>query len=227
MQKPCRALLIILVLSSLLWAAGAQAVTVDFKKTGEIQVRLELPADFEHVNIALYHIGKVENAAEDLQYTFLDTFRGCDARLDYDTASEADAAARKIDQYIDQHAIQPIARKTTDGCGRVTFDQLQAGVYFGRKAGGESRLDMIPFIITIPFYQNEELLYQVPVNPKFEIKPTPKPSNTPKPGSEEGGKLPQTGVLRWPATALSLLGCAFLLVGLLMIRHDNKNRRKE
>lgn len=200
---------------------------MDFNRSGEIQVQLEVPSGFRNVDIALYHIGTVNNADGDLLYTFLGTFRGCDARLDYNTASEADAASRKIDQFIEQHAIQPIARRTTNNEGYAVFSPLQAGVYFGRKVGGDSRLDMIPFIITIPFYQNEELLYQVPVNPKFEIKPTPKPSNTPKPGSGEGGKLPQTGVLRWPATALSLLGCALLLVGLLLLRRDNKNRRQE
>lgn len=38
--------------------------------------------------IALYHIGTVNNADGDLLYTFLGTFRGCDARLDYNTAAK-------------------------------------------------------------------------------------------------------------------------------------------
>lgn len=226
MHRPCRALLMILMLCSLLWTGAAQAVTVDYQQTGEIQIQLEAPAGYLDVEIALYHIGHVGNADGGLQYSYLEAFRGCDASLVYETASEAEAAARIIDQYIDLHGIQPIRKMTTDADGRTTFARLQAGVYFGRKSGGNSQVDMIPFIVTVPYYQDRELLYQVPVNPKIEVRPTPPPTVTPIPDWIDEEKLPQTGILRWPAAVLSMLGCALLLTGLFLIRHDKERRRK-
>lgn len=241
MRKLCKALAALMCVGWLITAQGL-AVTVDYGRTGALHVQLEtasLREDWSGLEISLYRIGEMENPSGDLHYRVSGAFSECDVSLDYQTASEAETAARQIEIYIQEKSILPIAVKATDAEGLAEFTGLDAGVYFAQKTGGTAEMDIIPFIVTVPYYKNGELLYTVPVNPKMEIRPTPSPitTSTPTrtPGSEHTprptdstseGKLPQTGVVRWPVVALSIGGCVLVALGVVLIAVTGGKRRK-
>ena len=201
---------------------SALAVTVDFAKTGALEVRME-SASFQNVEISLYQIGAIENENEDLYYRPDGAFAGCTANLNYTSAEEAEQAAEIIHNYILENNLKPIAVRKTDAQGTATFENLNVGVYYAEKSGGSAEIEMLPFLITVPYYQNGELLYTVEVNPKSEIHPQPSP--TPQPPSDD--KLPQTGVMRWPAAALSIGGCVLIALGAALVFASRRKREKE
>lgn len=240
MRKLCKAMAVLMCLGWLM-SAQALAVTVDYGRTGALQVQLEttsLREDWSGLEISLYRIGKMENPSGDLYYHVSGAFSDCGVSLDYQNASEAETAARQIEAYIRENSILPIAVMTTDVEGLAEFAGLEAGVYFAHKTGGTAEIDIIPFIVTVPYYKNGELLYTVPVNPKMEIRPTTSPTATPAPTRTPGSdqtpsptnptseeKLPQTGVVRWPVVALSIGGCVLIALGAVFIAAGDKRRK--
>lgn len=211
----------------------AQAVTVEYARAGTLQVQLETTSarsDWSGVEISLYRIGDVENPDGDLKYVLSGACADCGVRLDYVTADEADAAAKHIGEYIDQNQVAAMDRRTTDAKGFAAFENLGVGVYFARKEGGTREIDILPFIVSIPYYKGGELLYIVPVNPKMEIRPTPtpQPTATPQPTTPPGGgNLPQTGVTRWPVVALSIGGCTLIALGAGLILAARRKREEK
>ena len=206
----------------------AQAVTVEYARAGTLQVQLETTSarsDWSGVEISLYRIGEVENPNEDLRYCVSGEFADCTVDLNYTSAHEADAAAKTIGKYIENRRLQPMAKQRTDAKGLAVFDGLNVGVYYAEKSGGTKEIDIIPFIVTIPYYKNSELLYTVPVNPKMEIRPQPTPTSQPTtPPSDD--HLPQTGVTRWPVVALSIGGCVLIALGTGLILAARRKREK-
>lgn len=207
----------------------ALAVTVDYAQTGTLQVQLETTSarsDWSGVEISLYRIGEVENPNEDLCYRVSGEFADCAVDLNYTSAHEADSAAKAIGKYIENRQLQPMAKQRTDAKGLAVFDGLSVGVYYAEKSGGTKEIDIIPFIVTIPYYKNGELLYTVPVNPKMEIRP--QPTLTPQPTTPpDDNKLPQTGVTRWPVVALSIGGCVLIALGAGLILAARRKREKQ
>lgn len=234
MRKLCKAMAALMCLGWLM-TAQALAVTVDYGRTGALQVQLEttsLREDWSGIEISLYRIGEIENPSGDLRYRVSGAFSECGVALDYQNASEAETAARQIEAYISGKAIVPMAVAATDTAGLAVFADLDPGVYFAHKTGGDAQIDLIPFIVSVPYYKDGALLYEVPVNPKMEIRPTPtpEPTHTPKPSPTNsapggGGSLPQTGVVRWPVVALSIGGCVLVALGAVCIAVGGKRRK--
>ena len=168
----------------------AYAVDVDYTKSGTLEIELTTSHQISLFGqeISLYRIGEVENPHGDLKYYVSGEFASCNVDLNYTTANEAAEAAQEISDFISAHNIKPSMTKRTDTDGNATFSDLSVGVYFGQKTGGSSEISMLPFIVTVPYYKDTELLYTVPVNPKTEYHPQPTTAPTPEPTTEPTGE---------------------------------------
>lgn len=83
--------------------------------------------------------------------------------------------------------------------GYVEFSDLSPGQYLlVQLEAANGFLPMKPFCVSLPMWLEETLTYQIDAAPKLEPVP--------------GEKLPQTGLLIWPAWVL--LGTGALLVGI-------------
>ncbi len=217
-MRKCPVLLLMLLCIAL--PLPAEAVTVDYTRTGDLRVQMDISSSVE---ISLYRIGEVENANEDLRYHTSGEFAPCTVDLNYTSADEAEAAAEIIGQYVSDRQLQPLAVRKSDSDGLVTFENLSVGVYYAEKSGGAKEVSVLPFIVTVPYYKDGELLYTVPVNPKTEILPTPTPTPTPPSDS----KLPQTGLTRWPVVALSIGGCLLVALGVVLVLLAGRKQDKK
>lgn len=87
--------------------------------------------------------------------------------------------------------------------GEVIFENLEPGGYLlVQPKAAEGFLPIKPFCVRIPMHMNGEMMYHIDATPKIETKPET--------------KLPQTGLLTWPAYFLLALGTAVAGAGILM-----------
>lgn len=233
LQRMIGALVCLVLLAA--YTTCALAVTVDYGRTGSLDVQLEtspLREDWSGVVFSLYRIGEIDNAGGNLSYATSGQFAASGVQFDYTTSSEAEAAARKLEDHVRRHSILPVAKQATDAHGVAKFPGLTVGVYFGLAEDPLELLDVTPFIVTVPYYQDGKLLYAVPVHPKSELKPTPSPSPSPSPTpsptpTTTPGDLPQTGILRWPVIALSICGGLLILLGALAIARARREKKDD
>ena len=194
----------------------ALAVTVDYGKNGSISVALETTDerdDWSGVQISLYRVGDVDNSNADLHYPINAQFASSGVDLNVTTSAEAEAAAQKLSDFIEQNSIGALSTKTTDQDGKTVFPDLPVGMYFAMKTGGTKYIDILPFIVSVPLYEEKELTYDVTVCPKMEVFPEPTPTPEPSPTPTPPPHLPQTGVTRWPVIALAWLALLLIVVG--------------
>lgn len=210
-------------------SVSALAVTVDYDRTGSIIVALETSGDREDwsgVEISLYRVGDVDNKNQDMHYPINAKFAPSGVDLNLETSAQAEEAAEKLSRFIRQKGISAMTKRATNKDGKTVFYDLPVGMYFAMKTGGTKYIDILPFIVSVPLYQDTELEYNVTVCPKTEDYPEPTPSPTPSPSSTPEPRLPQTGVTRWPIVVLACLAVLFLVIGILAVSAAKRRERK-
>ena len=87
--------------------------------------------------------------------------------------------------------------------GEVRFDDLEPGRYLlGQPESAEGFLPIKPFCVSLPMTVDGQPVYHIDAAPKTERKPD--------------SKLPQTGLLIWPAYLLLAVGAAVTGAGILV-----------
>lgn len=132
-------------------------------------------------------------------------------------SSDLEAAATKIAEVAENGTLI-----TTDMNGKLTFSDLEVGVYLIEASNDEKYDDVTPLLISIPTWNEDDgvMDYEVNVIPKHTPKPkTPKeecPQTTTKP-------CPQTGVDSY--TWLYFGGAAAVVVALVVVNTVAKKKR--
>lgn len=110
--------------------------------------------------------------------------------------------------------------------GTAVFQNLKPGLYLiiqDTPADGFSPL--APFLVSVPYNDDGEYIYDVTANVKSELERTPEttePTTEPtKPTTPPGPNLPQTGQLNWPIPVLVVLGLGLFSLG-WMLRSKGK-----
>ncbi|MBR4441646.1 MAG: Cna B-type domain-containing protein [Clostridia bacterium] len=181
MGRALAVLLAALLLAGLLSVGGALG---EQPTTGSLNVMLKastyarLPKDAE-VTITLYKIGSMD-------LTVPGGWRINDDLADYgvlaaDTSGKLGEIAEKMAADI-AGRYPGMSQKLTKGV--ATFGDLELGVYLGAMTKGPKELTVQPFIVTVPFRDQETLAllydYDVTVKDKIgESTPVPTPSTTP------------------------------------------------
>ena len=213
MGKWIRFFTVLLVLAFLPAAASAHPVPEPGRK-GSVTVSMQF--DGEPVSggrMTLYRVGEVSQ--NDGNYTFVPTGEFIRWGSDFgtlDSAQKSAETAKSLKRFIQSNrSIVANARENIGTDGKVTFSNLEQGLYLlvqTRPATGFSRVN--PFLVSIPYEQDGEYLYDVDAQAKTELEQEPTPT---KPPEKPGGKLPQTGQLNWPVPVLAAAGLVLFAIG--------------
>lgn len=155
-------------------------------------------------------------------------------KLDFQvtTADQKKKLTEKIVSHIDRGKL-PADSTLNGNTGTFLFDNLEPGIFLLRYSSDAKKLTIDPFLVVLPTKdeKNDAWVYNLTVYPKYaETRPTPSPSpetpspapQTPKPSSPKPqnptpvpgpGKLPQTGMLRWPVFLMIISGTLLFAAG--------------
>ncbi len=121
--------------------------------------------EFEDVQFDLYRIG---NVADNGKASLVDELSDYNVNL-YDKN-----AAYTLSLYLRRDAVAPMKTMFTDGKGDAFFDGLDKGVYLilGTDViSGDVKYSFLPVMLALPMKENNQYVYDVNVNSKYETKP--------------------------------------------------------
>lgn len=112
--------------------------------------------------------------------------------------------AETLADFTEQNTFTGVSA-AVDTEGKVTFDDLELGVYLIVQTEKSTGFDVIsPFIVTVPLETDGIWVYDVDAAPKLTVSNS---SSTPDdPDDTDEPDLPQTGQLNCPVSALALCG---------------------
>lgn len=172
--------------------------------------------------LALYRVGDVHE--DDGNYSFVPA-EGITG-FTFDNVQSADLAA-KLAKYVSTKKISAIKTVTVSSKGTAVFKDLTPGLYLVvQKTAASGYGKASPFLVSLPYLDGEEYVYDVKADPKTELEPTVKPTGAPPteaPSSDtpSGNRLAQTGQLWWPVPLLICAGLACIVLGLLRRRKNS------
>lgn len=173
-------------------------------------ITLTVRYDGENVNsgtLTAIKIGYVDE--EDGNYFFSQVLT--DARLEDISSSSAPKTQKAF--YDNNKKVYDFYTQTQSvKKGKATFSGLSTGLYLivqNKAAEGFSKMD--PFLISVPYLDDGEYLYDVTAAVKPELKREPDPTDPTE--TKPGPKLPQTGQLNWPIPAMVIGGLALFVLG--------------
>lgn len=177
-------------------------------------------------NLNMYYVATVEKVTEK-QYDFrlLDALTAVGATLDTDDLYDSVQAQQLLahaHKALEQYLTLPIKD------GQVRFDGLDAGLYlvWQRPEDASDGYDaMLPFLISVPKWQNGMYVLNVDADPKvpLETEPTEPPPPPPPPPPE----LPKTGQLNWPVPVMAVAGVILIFVGWLSCLRRKRSENEE
>lgn len=200
-------------------------------KTGSIQVRLDdIGTPRDSVSLYCYKIGEpklYENHLEGFLPT--ETFENLDLDLNKlgDIALHKAYAKRLVDFIAEHEEIVPDRTGVTDKDGVCTFEELDLGVYLIVQKDQFKRYGATePFLVTVPYVENDIVLYDVVTQTKGEKpKPPADKPDTENPKPEKPDKPAKTGddaqLLTLLITTCLSLAC---IAAVMQKNHRKKNR---
>lgn len=127
-----------------------------------------------------------------------------------ETASEWDAAAKLLSQYISEKHIQPLHKGKTNADGQVIFSgNMKPGLYLltcSETTYKDKIYTALPCLVCLPnrLKDSDDWIYEEsPLQVKAgDVRDVPTPPD-----------IPHTGMLWWPVPALLVIGLAFVVIG--------------
>lgn len=216
----CLAICLLLTFIYAVPVSGSDILDGDKECSVTMELKTKDKEALANVMFEFYQVGQIESCnQEKITYQYLETFRNSNITLNVDEASENEKSAKELCAYAKQQNISG-KRYVADGDGIVKITGLKPGLYLVGAVCQEHETGKAeytkPFLVGIPEYENNELIFDVIIKTKVSKEPLPlipleEPVNKgKKPGK---GKLPQTGMLQWPIPVLALAGMLFLEAG--------------
>ena len=112
---------------------------------------------------------------------------------------------------LDQYRTLPIEN------GKVRFEDLDTGLYLVWQHPDDASTGynaILPFLISVPKWQNGNYELDVEATPKVPIETVP--TEPPPPPPPPPPDLPQTGQLNWPIPLMAVSGAVLLIIGLIL-----------
>ncbi|MCI5603251.1 MAG: hypothetical protein MR361_07135 [Clostridiales bacterium] len=215
-------------------AFAVTASDIDMDMKGSINVKFNSTGDREvSGELMLIKVADIkENGDNGLEYVYTSEFDKCGLNIDGDID---DTFVNNLKAYIEDNEIKGYT-KEIDSDGKISFTDLEIGMYFVMQTDTDSYYKISPFVITVPEEIDGEIYYDVDATPKTEVSsieiPTvPEETETPVETTEKipettpEEKIPQTGLLVWPVVLLVLVGA--LLIGSGIMLQSGKSERGE
>ena len=137
------------------------------------------------------------------------------------------AMAESIWTYVRENALAGQAASLSAE-GEVIWTGLPNGLYLiGQTKAGPNGEMCSPFLVSVPYWEDDHWQYQVDATPKAGAVEPPEPSEPPTEPTEPSNPpdkppdkphLPQTGQLWWPVPILLGGGALLILFGILLLK---------
>lgn len=203
----------LLLLSTMCVATFAHTVP-DASRKGSIRVCMHageviVPGG----SLTLYRVGDVTEDDGNYSFSLTEAFRPCGEALDEIQSAQL---AKDLASYALEHGISGTREQIGDD-GSIVFSELELGLYLlvqEEAAPGYSKAQ--PFLVSVPFHENGDYVYDVNASPKLDNGNAPEP--TLPPTTPVDPNLPVTGQLWWPVPLLLCAGFICIVVGLIFRR---------
>lgn len=165
--------------------------------------------------LTLFQVGEI--TVDGGKYAFSPTGDFANWGTDFGDIQSSDLAS-SLAAFIQTQKLVGL-EKTIGENGSVTFSGLEQGLYLlvqNTAASGYSKLS--PFLVSLPYLDGDEYLYDVAASAKGELEREPEPTKTAQGSTSSGKKLPQTGQLWWPVPILISGGLLCIAIGLVLRR---------
>ncbi len=98
---------------------------------------------------------------------------------DTKTASQWIDAAKTLSGLLEGSGIAGDS-KVSDENGRISYSDLAQGIYLLTATKSDSEVTMSPILLTVPFMEEGDWVYDIASYPKLSVKPAETPEETPK-----------------------------------------------
>ena len=214
-------------------AFAVTASDIDTDMKGSINVKFNSKGDRKvSGELTLIKVADIkENGADDIEYVYTSEFDEC--RLEIGSNID-ETFVSNLKTYIVDNEIMGYTKRI-DSDGKISFDDLEIGMYFVMQTDTDDYYKISPFVVTVPEEIDGKIYYNVDATPKTEVSEieiTTVPEETPEATTEKipettiEDKIPQTGLLIWPVVLLVLIGALMIGSGIIMLQ-SGKSERKE
>lgn len=172
--------------------------------------------------LTIYQVGKVDGADGDYWFRAKEPFTKWDEDIRHLEDADVENLSAELAAYIEEEKLTG-THAPIDDYGKAVFDNyghgLKQGLYLVIQTVPAEGFEKIsPFLISLPYYDGEEYVYDVTAAAKNELeqeasKPTNPSNPTKPPSSKPSGKLPQTGQLNWPIPVMVISGLTLFVIG--------------
>ena len=202
----------------------------DENRTGSITVTLLDSRDettpVSGGNLTVYRIADVESASYNLEYVLTEEFK--DSGISLSELSKT-KTVNEFMNFLSEHSEIAGRTESVGENGKVIYDSLSCGLYLlEQKTAADGYMPVKPFIISVPFEENGEYVYDINAMPKTEFSgqtgPT-QPTEPTEPTQPTEPQLPYTGQLEWPVPVFAVIGLLLLMSGFLL-KYGGRESRK-
>lgn len=162
---------------------------------GRIDLEREttLSLHFRYNNTAIagarFRLYRVADVSESARFTLSGDFQDYKVNLNHLDADGWNAAGNTLAVYAAADRINPLAVRSTDSSGQLSFGTLNVGLYLvtaESKTIGKKTYRCAPFLVCLPSLENDTWQYTVRVEPKCTMESQPNGGGErPKPDTEE------------------------------------------
>ena len=159
--------------------------------------------------LVLFRVGYVDQD-ENGNYNFFDvTTHKIIQNIGSSSTAEAYDNKVNVGQYTEKY------RETFEKYGTYYFKDLPTGLYLVvQEKPAKKYGDMTSFLVSVPYMEDGEYIYNVTANVKTELKKDIKPTpSTPTETTKIPQKLPQTGQTTWPIPWMASGGMLLFALG--------------
>ena len=116
------------LLAAVLLCAGVSAAgSIDTAREGSITIYFG--HEGEHFSGAAFELHRIASLSADGEFTLTEEFESMPISVDVDTTSELTDLANTLEMYIAWYGVDPLRSGVTGSSGRVTFGNLEPGLY--------------------------------------------------------------------------------------------------
>lgn len=218
----------------LLFSAAASAVCAvevpDLSRLGSIAMTMTYEGEaIPGGSLTLYRVALVQAEGGDYSFRYVDAYADCAVEL---TEPFSGTMAQALAEYTAAASI-PGIKQEIDGQGRVTFRDLELGLYLlVQEDAAEGYTAVRPFLVSVPGKKDGSYCYDVDASPKLALEPAPtetteptEPPDTTEPPTTEP-RLPQTGQHNWPIPILAASGLLLFMLGWYMRRSGQTEKNE-
>lgn len=175
----------------------------DFDRSGNITITMKYGNEVvSGGSLTMYRVGDVVESDGDYHFVPCGSFSKIGQ-------SFGDITSKELALNLSKIAKDEMGKTMNiDSAGNVQFSDLKIGLYlFVQNQASNGYESCSPFLVSLPYMENETYIYDIHVSSKTELKKTTSVIDKKDP------ILPNTGILYWPIPVLVVGGLGLFVLG--------------